>query len=143
MKKSITLFFLIFSCITLLSGQETQLQTYYTNTVIGHQYGYGFRYMNSKAYGMGIFYQSTINWDQSEGRSSYPFWGLELILPLKKCGGLQFSLTPKIGYVNNQFLVFVPEVETTLRIKKWISVGVITGIRARKASNGIKLSIHI
>ncbi|NQZ75848.1 MAG: hypothetical protein HRT61_07005 [Ekhidna sp.] len=143
MKRLIAFGLLLCTFGMFIHGQELQLQSFYSKTVMGLQQGYGVRFVNDKALGVGFIYQRTVKRQVIKGGSLYPFWGVELAIPIKRCGDLRFTFLPKLGLVSNQFLVVIPEVETSFKLNRWLSAGLITGIRAREASNGLKLTIHI
>ncbi len=126
-----------------MSAQTITGQAYVQQTVMGIQKGFSLRIQNKAGWGIGMIHQSGLKSTQEEPNEKYPFHGLELIVPLTKSGKMQLFFAPKIGYVNNYFFVLIPEVETELKISERISVSITAGIRAREASTGFKILLHL
>ncbi len=124
-------------------GQTITGQVFIQQTVMGVQKGYGFRYHIKDKFGIGALFQSNGKLSIEDENGNYPFYGIETIVPIVRCSTLKVSLAPKAGFVNQNFFVLIPEVETEIRVSKMISAGIITGIRARKSSSGIKLIVHL
>lgn len=143
MKKLLTI--LILTVTVQLSGSAQTLsgQAYLQNTIMGLQKGIGLRIQTDKGLGLGMVYQSNLN-RKSEGlNEDYAFYGIETIIPLTKCGNMRFFLTPKAGFVSEDFFVLIPEVETEIKITNTFSAAIIAGIRARESATGIKLLVHL
>ena len=129
---------------SLLSvGQTISGQAYLQKTVMGLQKGFGLRVQNDLGWGVGALHQSNLESTKEGLNEKYPFYGMEFIAPLTKCGNMQFLLTPKIGFVNKYFFIIIPEVETKIGISNRISAAITAGIRAREASTGLKLLFHL
>lgn len=133
------------TCLTMLivsalSAQQMTAQTYIQQTVMGVQKGFGLR-THQKGWGVGVVFQSTQFGVSEAGTGNYPMIAVEGIIPIASSGKLSFSLTPKVGVVNEQFIAFIPEVETTMRLTNWVYLGVGTGIRAREAATSLKIII--
>ncbi len=140
MKKLLTLI-LVFQSL-LCTSQVITGQAYIQQTVMGAQKGFGLRIQNNAGWGLGMIHQSNLKSTQEGLDQKYPFYGLELVAPLAKCGNMQFFLTPKAGFVNEYFFILIPEVETELRISENFSAAITAGIRAREASTGLKVLLH-
>ncbi len=141
MKKVFFIGLLFHSVLSL--GQTISGQTYLQKTIMGVQKGFGLRIQNDLGWGLGAIHQSNLESSKEGLNETYPFYGLELIAPMTKCGNMQFFLSPKIGFVNKFFFIIIPEVETEVKISNRISAAVIAGIRAREASTGLKILVHL
>ena len=124
--------------VCMLSGQQMTAHTYVQQTVMGVQKGFGLRTQQA-GWGIGMVFQSTQTGSVETGTDNYPMFAVEGIFPIAASGKLSFSLAPKVGIVNEQFLVFIPEVETNIRVANWVYLGIGAGIRAREAATSIKL----
>ncbi len=143
MKKLIIPFFILIGATFSGSAQTLTGQTYLQNTIMGLQKGIGLRVQSDKGLGLGMVYQSNLN-RKSEGlNEAYSFYGIETIIPLTKCGNMRFFLTPKAGFVSEDFFVLIPEVETEIKITNTFSAAITAGIRARESATGIKLLVHL
>ena len=125
------------------SAQTLSGQAYFQNTVMGLQKGYGLRVQTNKGLGIGLVHQSNLKSTMEGADEKYPFYGIETVIPLTKCGNMRFFLTPKAGFVNEDFFVLIPEVETEIRITNRFSAAITAGIRARESSTGIKVLVHL
>jgi hypothetical protein len=138
---------LIFSLLlgALVNGSQAQQgisgQVFVQQTVMGVQKGYGLRYTANRL-GVGVVYQSSEQISFESSIDNYPFYGVEGLVKLRDCGDINVLFAPKIGMVNQQFLVIIPEVETQVSINRFITLGLGAGIRARQASTSFKLLIH-
>jgi hypothetical protein len=143
MKKLLTI--LILTVTVQLSGSAQTLsgQAYLQNTIMGLQKGIGLRIQTNKGLGLGMVFQSNLNSKREGLNEDYAFYGIETIIPLTKCGNMRFFLTPKTGFVSEDFFVLIPEVETEIRITKTFSAAITAGIRARESATGIKLLVHL
>ncbi|MEO1255670.1 MAG: hypothetical protein AAFY41_12435 [Bacteroidota bacterium] len=140
MKKILTLLFVL--QFTIASSQVITGQAYMQQTVMGMQKGFGLRIQNNSSWGVGLLHQSNLISNGEGTQERYPFYGLEFIAPLTKCGNMQLFLAPKAGFVNEYFFILIPEVETELKISAHFSTAITAGIRARQASTGLKILIH-
>ena len=143
MKKYITITLLFFASLSIAIAQKISTQTFVQQTVMGLQKGYGLRAQTNKGWGVGVLFQSNgkLSLENSEG--NYPFIGLETLIPLTKCGNVSFFLTPKVGFVNTNYFVIIPEVETSIKINKRFSTAITAGMRSRESSVGAKLIINL
>lgn len=142
MKKCLIIYMTVLG-LNSSSAQTTSIQAFAQQTVMGFQKGYGLRYQTARGLGIGILFQSNGKLSAESVGNNYPFYGTEAIIPLAKCTTIQFLFTPKVGFVNRNFLVFIPEVETEINVNKLLSIGITTGIRARKSSAGVKAILHL
>lgn len=143
MKKLLILLFLIF-CLKLCGNAQVFTgQTYLQNTVMGLQKGFGVRIQTNKGLGIGLVHQSNLSSTMEGINEKYPFYGIETIVPLTKCGNMRFFFTPKAGFVNEDFFVIIPEVETEIKLTDTFSAAITAGIRARESAVGAKVLIHL
>lgn len=143
MKKILTTIILIAIVQLTASSQSLTGQAFLQQTVMGTQKGFGLRIQNQKGWGLGLIHQSTLKSSKESLGERYPFYGIEAVVPLTKCGNMRFFFTPKTGIVNEQFFILIPEVETEIKITDTFSAGITAGIRARQSATGIKLLIHL
>lgn len=143
MKKLFIIAIIFFGAKFSGSAQTLTGQTYLQNTVMGLQKGIGLRVQTNKGLGLGMVYQSNLYSNGERLNENYAFYGIEMIIPLTKCGNMRFFLTPKAGFVNEDFFVLIPEVETEIKITNRFSAAITAGIRARESSTGIKLLVHL
>ena len=143
MKKLIILLILIICMKVCGNAQTLTGQAYLQNTVMGLQKGYGLRVQTNKGLGIGLIHQSNLKSTVEGVDEKYPFYGIETIVPLTRCGNMRFFLAPKAGFVNQDFFVLIPEVETEIKITERFSAAITAGIRARESSTGIKLLVHL
>jgi len=143
MKKPLAIFILMIAAQFTGSVQTLSGQAYLQNTVMGVQKGFGLRMQTNKGLGIGLVHQSNLKSTMEGVDEKYPFYGIEAIVPLTKCGNMQFFLTPKAGFVNEDFFVLIPEVETEIKITERFSAAITAGIRARESATGIKLLVHL
>lgn len=143
MKKLLIICTLILGASLTGSAQTLTGQAYLQNTVMGLQKGFGLRVQTNKGLGIGLVHQLNLKSTKEGVDEKYPFYGIETIVPLTKCGNMRFFLTPKAGFVNEDFFVLIPEVETEIKITERFSAAITAGIRARESSTGIKLLVHL
>ncbi|WP_424963646.1 hypothetical protein [Ekhidna sp.] len=143
MKKLLIIFVLLVGASFSGFAQTLTGQTYLQNTVMGLQKGFGLRIQTNKGLGVGLVHQSNLRSTKEGLNEKYPFYGIETVVPLTKCGNMRFFLTPKAGFVNEDFFVLIPEVETEIKITDTFSAAITAGIRARESATGIKLLIHL
>jgi hypothetical protein len=104
-------------------------------------YGGGLIYENKAKWGIGAFYQASIYNTRKEGvELNNVFYGIGFQLPLAKTERIDFFVTARSGFVNENFFVVVPSLET--RIKMWRNLSTIfcMGYRVGYPSIGIKFS---
>ncbi len=143
MKKLLILSILLIGATFSSSAQTLSGQAYLQNTVMGLQKGFGLRIQTNKGLGIGLVHQSNLKSTKEGLDEKYPFYGIETMIPLTKCGNMRFFFTPKAGFVNEDFFVLIPEVETEIKITERFSAAITAGIRARESSTGVKLLIHL
>ncbi|MEP1033540.1 hypothetical protein [Ekhidna sp.] len=143
MKKILTTIILITAMQMTANAQTLTGQAFLQQTVMGAQQGFGLRIQSQKGWGLGLMHQANLKSTQESLGEKYPFYGMEAIVPLTKCGNMRFFFTPKAGFVNEQFFIIMPEVETEIKITDMFSAAITAGIRARQSATGIKLLIHL
>lgn len=142
MKKIALLTMTLVAVLGTVSGQTISSQIFLEQTVMGLQKGYGIRYQTAKGLGVGVVFQSNGKLTTELGGDSYPFYGIETVIPITKCGNIRFSFSPKIGFVSENYVVAIPQVETEIKVTNFLAVGITTGIRGGEPSAGTKMLIH-
>lgn len=143
--KIFTIISIITLCIFFNSKGYTQnieAQVFVQKTIVGIQKGYSIRNVNNKGVKFGVFHQSTKNLSFNEGERNYPYTGAEISYPISNCGKIKLYANLKAGLLNNQFIVAIPEFETSIRINKFLNTSIATSIRAGEAAMAIKVSIN-
>lgn len=121
------------------NAQSVAGEAYVQKSIIGIQKGYEFKFVGKKGFGYGVFHQSTDVTSFEAKGNNYPFTGIELEVPIKRCGNLQVSGSLKGGFVNEHFLVVTPEITTKMNFGKFLAVGLGTGYRAGQSSVALKV----
>lgn len=104
-------------------------------------YGGALMLENRKKFAIGVAYQANIlNEAKKEIRLSDIFYGVAFHAPIAKTEKIDFFATLRVGFVNENFLVALPGLET--RIKTWRNLSTIfcMGYRVGYPSLGVKIS---
>lgn len=133
----VILFFLFLGNIA--KAQSFKLDTYVQHSVIGLQKGYAAKFLFKNSLGLGVFHQSSDNLSFETQNKNYPFTGLEIEFCIAKCENIQIIGAYKGGFVNEKFLVLVPEITTKIRLIEFVSLGLGTSYRAGQAAVAMKL----
>ncbi|MFK7953724.1 MAG: hypothetical protein AB8B73_12830 [Ekhidna sp.] len=138
MKKLVVI--ILFSLVLLsVRAQNISFESFIQDSRIGLQTGYGVYYLNKNGWGVGTVFQSSI-WKPTESTgTNYSFIGLEARVPIQNCSRLKLYFAPKIGLVNKDFLVFLPELQTEYLITNSFGMGVGAGVRMREAAVSFKV----
>jgi hypothetical protein len=127
--KAIAILILVLSCAnamsqsisTTLSAEKTVRGCGYTG-----QLGFEFR----KPWGIGGFYQLVSPSNFTEKKKFVdPFYGIYLQAPLMSSQRLLFNFVLRTGFVNKNFLVVTPALETRLHIRQRINLVFGMGLR--------------
>lgn len=111
-------------------------------TVAGYQYGAALLAENKKLWGIGAFYQAGIN-SQGEMQPKDPFYGVMISAPVMKTDKVSFFGTLRAGFVNEDYAVVVPGLETRLSVTNRIGASFGMGLRMGYPSVSGKLFIKI
>lgn len=133
-------------CLHIISSwaiaQRFSAQALVQKTIMGVQTGYGLRWQAHSDWGAGVLLQSVGKPSLEAQNGNYPFYGIEALVPLASCGKMSFLLSPKAGFVNENYFLLIPEVETTILLHKVVSIAFTAGLRARESAIGSKVLIH-
>jgi hypothetical protein len=140
MKKVVLIGLLLLSYKTLF-GQEIFFSPLLEKTISGNELGAAITYRSKRSFAIGGFYQGSINPNPEELKVQNPFCGAAISMALLKCDRLNFHANTRIGFVNKNFLVVVPGVETEIHLFKTVGLGI--GISIRKAFVAANTSIKI
>ncbi|WP_425390703.1 hypothetical protein [Ekhidna sp.] len=143
MKKLIIISVLLIGAKFSATAQTLTGNAFLQNTVMGLQKGFGLRAQTEKGLGLGMIFQSNLKSTKEGLDEKYPFYGVETVIPVTKCGNMRLFLTPKAGFVNEDYFILIPEVETEIRITDMFSAAITAGIRARESATGVKLLVHL
>ena len=125
--------------LSSIDAQTLSLETFVEESRIGMQKGYAIHYMNKAGWGIGTVFQSSKAFTTESNSDAYPFVGIEARVPIQYCNRLRLQFTPSIGFVNRNFLVFLPELQTEYLITDALGIGLGTGIRVREAAISFKV----
>ena len=136
-------FFLIGICLTILpaSGQTLHASFGLEKTAKRALYGGTLMVENRKKFGVGIAYQASIMNKGSENvKLSDIFYGAAIQAPIAKSEKIDFFATVRVGFVNQNFLVALPGLETRIKTWRYLSTIFSMGYRVGYPSVGLKLS---
>lgn len=139
----LTVFLLFVLGIRTAKSQSLSASVIAEENVMGFQSGAEVTLESKNQFGIGVFHQSSeIASFESKG-NNYPFSGITMQAPLTKCGPIRLLGRVKAGWVNNQFLIVVPQLETQLILTKFLNLGLNMGYRAGYAAIGSRLTLSI
>ena len=139
MKRIVVDITLLLASTTFLMSQELSIETFVQKSVLGAQKGYGLYYLNSSGWGLGTVFQSSNGVNAETSGTNYPFYGVEARVPIQNCNRLRLQFASKIGFVNKDFLVILPEIQTEYLVTKNLGLGIGAGIRVREAAISFKV----
>ena len=109
MKKFLFIWLINLLTLPLVCSQQISVELFAQDSRVGMQRGYGVYYANYRGWGAGLVFQSSDGKSAEITGSKYPFYGVELRIPVQQCGRLRSHFAPRIGIVNRNFLVIIPE----------------------------------
>ena len=125
------------------SSQQVYIAPSVEKTITGVEYGSGIYYRNRAAFTCGIFYQTGIEPKAETFQRVNPFYGVGASVPLVKCDRMIFNANTRVGFVNKNFLVCVPGLETEIKLFKKISFSVGMSMRRGAVSANTSLKCFI
>lgn len=131
---------MVFSSAGMVA-QGLSMEAFIQKSLIGLQKGYGLYYLNKKGWGLGTIFQSTDGISMERNANNYPLIAIEGRIPIQNGERLRLQFAPRFGFVNHDFLVFIPEFQTDYEITKTIGIGLGAGIRVREASLSYKIFV--
>lgn len=142
MKKNIlVLFWLMASCAGY--SQKLYLSPLLEKTVAGPQYGLSSTFQLKSGWGIGGFYQFSLQKQTDAVNPSNTYFGLTVNAPLARTEKLNLYGNARMGLVNKQFFVMVPGLETEINIYKHISLSALMSMRMSYPSAGVKINMKI
>ncbi len=135
----VIILFFVMAGVTQGRSQGIQAETYVQLSAIGTQPGVALRWVNQKGWGLGGFYQSNKAFDFEGRLSNRSFSGLDFVVPIITCEKLALSGSLKAGFVNNQFLVVTPEINTQVSIARSWSLALGAGYRVGQPAVSAKV----
>lgn len=141
MKVIIRIAFLVLA-YSSVEAQELTVSVFGQSSELGFQRGYSIQYEKEK-WGMGVLFQSGKTISLETSNNNHPFIGLTIARELYTAGKMRLLLTPKVGFVNQHFLVFIPELQTEFNLYKGLRLSLGTAIRARQPAATLALSYQI
>ena len=141
MKNILIIFILILGLQISTKAQKLEAEVFLQQTVMGLQKGYSVKTVSDFGLRYGVFFQSNNHFSFKEGQSNYPYAGIDLSYPISKCGKVKLYANLKSGLVDYKFLAVSPEIESNIDITRFLSIGVGSGLRARKAAVSCKVII--
>jgi hypothetical protein len=140
MKKVLLIGLLILSYKSL-PAQELLFCPLMEKTISENEFGAAITYRSKRLFGIGGFYQGSIDRNSEKLKVQDPFYGAVVSIAMLKCDRLNFHANTRIGFVNKNFLVVVPGVETEIRLFKAVGLGI--GISIRRGFVAVNTSIKI
>lgn len=130
-------------CIPFLtsSAQRLHLSAGVEKTATRCLYGGGLTFETKRKWGLGGFYQASIQHEAKEGaKLNDAFYGILFQVPLAKTQRIDFFATARLGIVNENFFVAVPGLETRIQTWRKLSTVFSMGYRVGYPSIGLRLS---
>ncbi len=113
-------------------GQNAIASVGLERTVAGTESQFAMGYENKKEWSLGVFYQTKITlkpFEMQKANSSASWYGIYLSAPLVRFTKISLYAQMRTGLVENQFIVFVPSLETKVRLTQRFSVTVGSSFR--------------
>jgi hypothetical protein len=129
--------------INMISAQGVQSSLSIQKTVLGLQKGFELGYVNRQGWGLITFHQSALNTQNEKLGSSYNFNGLMFQAPIKQCADISINGQLKLGMVNKNFFIIIPQLEFQLKVFNKLSLGFNSSYRMNQAAIGTRLIIDL
>jgi hypothetical protein len=133
---------LTLSCISA-SAQSLRISLLVEKTVAGLQYGSLVSFQTNSNWGFGGFYQFGMVKNEKVLKTYDPFIGLFCNAPLVRSEKIIFYAHTRVGFVNRHFFVFVPGVETEIKLFRWLSLSAVMSMRMSYPSAGARLNLTL
>jgi hypothetical protein len=127
----------------MISAQGVQSSLSIQKTVLGLQKGIEAGYVNSKGWGLITFHQSALNSQNEKLGNSYNFNGLMFQAPIKQCADISVYGQLKLGIVNKNFIIIIPQLEFQMKVFNKVSLGINSSYRMAQAAIGTRLIIDL
>lgn len=125
------------------NAQHFVASTEIERNVAGFHYGVSLNLETKRKFSIGGFYQCGIRQFEDQVTTVRPFYALQLQLPLLNSDKVAILLSTKTGFVNNQFLVFVPAIITTVQLSPLLGLSFGSGFRMQHASMIARINLTI
>lgn len=124
----------ILLCYQPIKAQHLVAATEIEKNVAGLHYGASLSIESKKKFSIGGFYQCGIRQFEGTVTPTRIFYALQLQFPLLTCDKIAVLVNTKTGFVNNDFLVFVPAIITNIQLSPTLGVAIGSGVRMQNAS---------
>ena len=112
-------------------------------TIAGIQYSSSMLYRTGREWGWGIFFQSGLSGKTAKMEVTDQFYGIQLSAPIVKSSGILFFFDIRSGFVNRDFLVIVPGIETVIRLNERTRISFGSCIRMQHLAASAKVYYKI
>jgi hypothetical protein len=130
-------------CNLSTNAQHMVASTEVEKNVAGIHYGASVSFENRKKFSLGAFYQCGISKVVADVTPVRPYYGLQAQLPLVTCEKMDVLLDARTGFVNKDFLVFVPALVTRVQLTRLLSFSIGSGFRMQNASVTGKINLTL
>lgn len=124
----------IMICHHQVNAQHLVASSEIEKNVAGLHYGASLSLESKKKFSVGGFYQCGIRQEEGDVKPTRTFYALQLQFPLFTCDKIAILLNTKTGFVNDDFLVFVPAIITNIQLSPALGVSIGSGFRMQNAS---------
>lgn len=140
-KTRLTILFLLVA----ISGfaQKVSFSPLTEKTTLGLQYGSSLSYQTASKWGLGVFYQASIQKNEKGISQENPFYGLIVNIPLGRSEKVNVYAHTRVGIVNNLFFVLTPGLESELKISNHLSISGIMSFRMGNPSAIMQLNFKL
>lgn len=136
-------FLLMVLAVKNTTAQKLRASVYLEQNVMGVQKGAEVSTQLFKTARVAYFFQATNSISMESDLNNYPYHGMSVTLPVKRCDGLAFWAGIKTGLVNGQYFIATPQMTTEFKITRHIQLGLSAAYRAGHPALGSFVSIQI
>ena len=111
--------------------------------VAGLHYGASLSIELKKKFSVGGFYQFGMRKVEGNVERTRVFYALQLQFPLMTCDKIAVLLNTKTGFVNGNYLMFVPAIITNIQLSRAVGVSIGSGLRMQNPSLIGRLSLTL
>ena len=139
------LFAVMFISFQTLSAKAQHLvaSTEIEKNVAGLEYRGCLSLEGRRRFSIGTFYQFGLQQSNIETKRARPYYGLQVQFPIVASEKIFIAGNMRAGFVNKDFLLFVPSIITTVRLSSVLSLSFGSGLRMQNAAftGGLNLTI--
>jgi hypothetical protein len=143
MRKILFLIMVLMAGSTTLYSQHVIISTGSEWTVGGFEAVVMSGYQTSGKWCYGLFYQKTFRSTVDATANKDVISGGYVQVPIVRCEKIDFLLTQRIGFINRNYLIYIPGLETRLRLSNRLSFSTGLAIRKTYPSLSGKITIEI